>query len=63
MTLLDCASGAVLVIWSSVLLLVVAGLDHRFGWSDMGFMRVRELALLPAAAGYPTSRRPSASSR
>lgn len=40
------------LIWSSVLTLVVAGLDHRLGWSSVELMGVREAALVPAAAGY-----------
>lgn len=41
-----------LVLWSSVLILVVAGLDHRFGWSHAGSTRSQLAALVPAAAGY-----------
>jgi protein-S-isoprenylcysteine O-methyltransferase Ste14 len=40
------------VIWSSVLILIVAGLDHRLGWSGVAVMRVQEAALVPAVAGY-----------
>ena len=41
-----------LVIWSSVLMLVVAGLDHRMGWSSLGSVGWRAVAFVPAAAGY-----------
>jgi protein-S-isoprenylcysteine O-methyltransferase Ste14 len=40
------------VLWSSVLILAVAGLDHRFGWSTLGSARCQVAAFLPAAAGY-----------
>jgi len=40
------------LIWSSVLTLVVAGLDHRFGWSHLGSSSTQLAALAPAAAGY-----------
>lgn len=40
------------VIWSSILMLAVAGLDHRFGWSDVGSTRLAWAAMVPAAAGY-----------
>jgi protein-S-isoprenylcysteine O-methyltransferase Ste14 len=40
------------VIWSSVLILVVAGLDHRLGWSVVGERWVQGAALVPAIAGY-----------
>lgn len=40
------------LIWSSVLTLLVAGLDHRLGWSGIGMPWVRAGALVPAAAGY-----------
>jgi len=41
-----------LVIWSSVLMLAVAGLDHRFGWSAIASPWLQVAALVPAAAGY-----------
>ena len=40
------------VIWSSVLILVVAGLDHRLGWSSLGSVGWQAAAFVPAAAGY-----------
>lgn len=40
------------VIWSSVLILVVAGLDHRFGWSPLTSVGWQAAAFVPAAAGY-----------
>jgi len=43
---------APLVVGGPVVTLVVAGLDHRFGWSHMGPLPVQLAALLASAVGY-----------
>jgi protein-S-isoprenylcysteine O-methyltransferase Ste14 len=40
------------LIWSSVLTLVVAGVDHRFGWSGFESVPLQAAALGLAAVGY-----------
>lgn len=40
------------IIWGSVLILAVAGLDHRFGWSPVASAPLRLAALALVAAGY-----------
>lgn len=41
-----------ILIWSSVLTLIVAGVDHRLGWSPTPKWRLQPAALVPAAVGY-----------
>lgn len=40
------------LIWGAVITLVLAGLDHRFGWSSIGTEAPRVGALALAAVGY-----------
>lgn len=43
---------APVVVWTPVLAMVVAGLDHRLGWSSVAGLPVQVTAVVVAAAGY-----------